>query len=248
MYLKLTTMIALFLTFFTAGEAQENLHLTLTRISFDSLVKHPCKDYISCIEDYKNQPLILAHLENFPKEGQLSLYVARPLAKNKSAKLYKIYDFQVEQLIDDYIYLPSCLFLPGERIEIIIVSQDKKELYSQEFIPNEIRGKNEKGEVLFTAELKILNSLTSYIISLDGFEEDEEVMFKSMSGHEVIEHPIVCNIKAAILYLPGVKTNKGGVGKLSLTRKNGEVISINLPWGNELNKYSSGNVVFDSED
>lgn len=247
MYLKLTIFLTLFLSTFAFSETEKKPQIEFIRLSYASLEEHESV-FLESVKPYGKHPIVLMDLENFPTEKRLDVYIHRPLIQDEQESV-KLYEFICKEGGENYISFLTCGFLPGERIGVTIKTKDGGFVYKTNFIPNAIRGKNKKEEVLLTAELKTLNEgKCTYALDLSGFSEKEEVIFKSVSGREISEHPMVCSKNCSVLIQPVVKRQKGGVGKVSLTRKSGEVISINLPWGDNLLEYFEGKLVFDPED
>lgn len=245
MYLKLSIFLLLFCSSFVPCKAENEPKVQFIRLSQKSLENHVCKDYVEFLEPLKMHPIILIRLENFPLDCKLSLNIKRPLINWEK----KLYDFLVADFIDSHIFLPTAYFFPGERVEMTIKAENEEIIYATTLIPNAIRGKNKNGKVIFTAELKFWNNgKPTYTLDLSEFS-NETVMFKSVSGKEVIEHPMACREGCCAAVQPAVKGRKGGMGRVTITRKNGETASVNLPWGEQFLEYlNKQELVFDPED
>ena len=87
-----------------------------------------------------------------------------------------------------------------------------------------------------------------YTLLIEGLEENEEVVLLSQSAHEKIEEKLKLCKTTVSSYFPAVIGIKGGIAKVSVKRKNGDVLSIDLMWGTEFEKYFNKRTRFFNRD
>jgi hypothetical protein len=75
---------------------------------------------------------------------------------------------------------------------------------------------------------------------LKGFSSSELLTFYSNSEGEKINTPMLVNRKKTFVFMPGVIGCETGVAFLGFERKNGEILTLEIPWGiKSSNKNSS---------
>lgn len=132
-------------------------------------------------------------------------------------------------------------FLPGERVTVKFACEDGT-VSSVDVVPYPLYDRNEKGDVIFHAELKNMKPV-GYEITGAGLKDGEELEFSTVAGKTKESFKVKYEEGKGIAYLPNIK--KGGLSGTShlvITRENGEKFDFNLPWGTQLSKYSKGKV------
>jgi hypothetical protein len=132
-------------------------------------------------------------------------------------------------------------FLPGERVTVKFACEDGT-VSSVDVVPYPLYDRNEKGDVIFHAELKN-TAPAGYEITADGLNEGEELEFLTTAGKSKETFKVKYQEGKGIAYLPSIK--KGGLSGTShlvITRENGEQFNFDLPWGTEFSKYSKGKI------
>ena len=79
---------------------------------------------------------------------------------------------------------------------------------------------------------KLIN-FNDYLISLEGFQENEPLEYVSVSGNNSTKMSLNYKDNFSLVYSAAAIGKEGGIANLSFTRKNGETIGLSLPWGNE---------------
>jgi hypothetical protein len=103
------------------------------------------------------------------------------------------------------------------------------------FAPRPLAIATKSGEIL--VEAKLLDPMgRSYSLKIRIAEELE---CTSLSGDEKIG-PFLIQGPAEMGTAPAVIGMKGGICKMEFKRKNGEVYTLELPWGVECTKYMLG--------
>lgn len=218
-----------------AAPAIERLFLTKQEME-----SHPDCIIRSLAEFEERHPSHLLFLRNFPVGKEIN-YSTKRLCQKESSYIFTS-ELTVDQdgiiTIDNtkaaFIYIPSKNFLLGERFSCQFTSKDEKFKEILSFIPNPLISKNDSKTVSIEAELKTLIPACFYSLKFDGFEENEKLTLISTSGNEKIENSFKLKKGLEISYSPDVEGEKGGIGHVSFKRKSGEIIQIDLPWGNQL--------------
>lgn len=122
--------------------------------------------------------------------------------------------------------------IPGERLVLSVQDINGNEIANHFFVPNPIIVKSSVDQVSFTAEL-----LSDDCYSITAKNLNEPIMFQSNSGKELMQQLITeSGDKWIMQYCPGVLGLNGGVGYVSFIRMSGEVLSMSLPWGIEIDR------------
>ncbi|MGA8164357.1 MAG: hypothetical protein WB791_04940 [Waddliaceae bacterium] len=127
-------------------------------------------------------------------------------------------------------------FIPGEKFNVSLLDKNNNLLGAITFIPYPLEKTSIDGKAKVIAEYSILQP-SFYSIKFEGFEKGEEVMFESLSGLEKIPKQKFNTDVPEIGYANGVVNQDGGKSRVTVERKNGEKIVLELPWGKEVLPY-----------
>lgn len=189
--------------------------------------------------------------KEFPVNKDIVFSIRRQLPKESPYK--EMFGFFINEQgllvssIDKHPFL--CVtargFLPGERVFCRFATKENDFKNEFSFIPNPIQVKNKYGAVLVEAE--IVNFFPAfYQCNFPGFKENEEIRTLSISGRERLKGKFKVSKKMTFITSPDVKGSDRGMSKLTFTRKTGEKIQVNLPWGREFIDYAEGNKIYKS--
>ncbi len=187
------------------------------------------------------------HLHGFPREKDLVFSFTRPIIKKTSVPCYER-SFQINKkgIIEGlypqqhpFIVITSAGFLPGEKVNVCIRSNDKT--IHQEFtlIPHPMQAESSDGKLSIEAEL-LSYLFTTYRLHVKGLKEGERYTFESRSGGETIKESRVFQAENVITSMPGVVGKKGGNATVFIRNEAGSEASIKLPWGDQLIPFFEG--------
>ena len=239
---KFLLMMGLFFLLVSAQtKAETPAKIEIERLYYENLKVHSCHCYLPFLKRLKKHPFYLLKLVHFPQKGKMTLLVNRPLLEKKE----KVYDFMIEQAPNQTIFISSATFLPGEKVEIMIEKEGQLLHEIVSFVPSPICIKEEDGTTLLTAETVFTTPhMDGFCIYLPNILEKEDIVMKSISGEEVIKSTINYSSQNGICLSPNVIGKSGGVCRVSFKRKNGQLIKVKIPWGNELHKYADPKYLF----
>lgn len=232
---------------------ESDLKLIVESIGLKSQYIHRCAP--SFISEIKRKHLgYIISLNNLP-DDELTLVIERPLMVYGFAgcppdQAVRKIPMTKEQLViqqKDLAFprplvmtLSSAGYVPGERIEIRILDKYDNELSQVAFIPSPLRARFNGGKAKVSFECISLES-SMYKISYSGFEKHEVVSVDSQSGFESIPtFPLEINENALTMFSNAVIGMNGGISQYTVTRKNGDKVTLKLPWGNKLIPYLRG--------
>lgn len=192
---------------------------------------------------------IIFRLEGYPKHKEIILDVKRLASLDPKAYEPKV-SFSIQ---DDGLMLitntqqrlqnivsSSRGFLPGERVVYRFRTADGAISKEISGVPTPAVLKTKDGKIALKAELISVNP-TVYKIDLPQMKEGEEYDLQSTSLGEITKAKPKYSASTPIHYAPaGGNKAKGGEGKLEIRRKNGEMYTIELPWGTALEVYLQG--------
>lgn len=129
-----------------------------------------------------------------------------------------------------FLLMSSRGFLPGEKIDYFLESEDGKDKLQITFTPNPIVRKSEIDHATVSASLKSANPAI-YFITLENFDPGEKIRYVSDFGSERLVMPIEYKEKMAVMHMPEVIGLNEGTNIVSFERTNGEILRLSLPWG-----------------
>ena len=129
------------------------------------------------------------------------------------------------------LVIGSIGYYPGE--STLFTLKDNTLTESVKIIPNPIQAKSSDDDAHANV---VLQNLFSFKIVLKGFKKNEKVLLEFSSYDEKIKHSITFSEDMTIDYMPQVIGKKSGFSKLNITRASGEVLTMTIPWGEELLK------------
>lgn len=130
----------------------------------------------------------------------------------------------------------SAGYIPGEPVTYSFIGPRKRVMEKITIVPNRLIAKSTSDNAAVEARLLQLHPV-SYAIKMSNFENNEELQFHSYSYDEKIEQSLNTRDYKMIHCMPGVIGKLGGIAKVTFTRKSGEVLSLEMPWGLEWVKY-----------
>lgn len=223
--------------------ATEAFNLSYETFSIDSILDPSGNKKLELIDPGHHKTVIT--IQDLPQSSSYVLRVKRPIFKNREVERVAT----LEDMLGasryfgaktPLFFISSLSFLPGEEIEFLIETKDKKHKSKPlRLCPNPLIAEIPKSHLKMTAKLvSILEG--GYLISLEGFKEGEKLTLHSVSGDEVIESDLNYSDNFAFFHLLAVIGMNGGVGTVSFIRENGEKLSLNLPWGDEHFEHLAG--------
>lgn len=213
------------------------VHATFLHPFLNSIPEYEC--FFSIFPDYSKTNLTFI---NFPINQTLEFYTRRKLLPKGDTYNFELSfsiledgSFQSKSKSIQKITMNALGFLPGERIEIKFLGIDSPFCHEISLIPNRLVAEN--GQFSVEAELLSFLPVTTYLITFDGLEEEENLTLKSITGSEIIEFELSCHGKYEMVHMPGISTRKGGNNLFEVTRKDGTKATLTLPWGIQIINY-----------
>ncbi|MFB5616944.1 MAG: hypothetical protein ACE5RS_07365 [Nitrosopumilus sp.] len=201
-------------------------------------------------------------VENLPKKNtSYNVKIERPLFKDMDKKLFtsmperivKIYSIdmlayqkRISYKFPVLLNIVSAGYLPGEKINVILLNKKKKELGKLSWIPNPIEKTFSDEKAKITIEYTLLKN-SWYTVTFSGFEKGEVVKVESSSGFEKLPATDFNVDQKRMRYSNGVIGGEGGVSCFTVVRKNGEKIVFKLPWGKSIFPYLRGEIPYGKE-
>lgn len=131
-------------------------------------------------------------------------------------------------------------FIPGEEITFLFKKDGALEYKKLSFCPRPIVVSDSEGRTLIKAVLASVEPVTQYYLNCSFNPKNRLVCFQSFSGNEHISEPLFQSEPMTIVSIPDVINQKGGVASLEFTYQDGQVYTLEFPWGQELIPYLLG--------
>ncbi len=148
---------------------------------------------------------------------------------------------QPELIIDSLV---CAGYLPGEKINYALFTDNNKIVAKTSLIPNPLEKMFSDGKAKIQMEYFGGNG-SWYAIKFTGFENEETISFQSISGTEEIpEQKFKVLNTVGMHYCNGVIGAEGGKSILTFRRASGDKVVFVLPWGYKLIPYLEGKVAF----
>ena len=164
-------------------------------------------------------------LEGLPKNSTISISrhcLLMGKMKGDRVKLGEINDFALG--------VSALGFIPGVPVSFTFKNSRNSINEKIVLVPNRIFAKSSKDNAMVEAKLTVVNP-AGYLIALEGFTEGEEILMRSVSYDEVIEHKFQFDKPISLMLTPGVLGKEGGIGRVTFVRSSGESLKLDLPWG-----------------
>lgn len=122
-------------------------------------------------------------------------------------------------------------YSPGESTDFILATQDLKIGASAHFVVHPLEVYSNNGTRI-SLEQRFPHGMF-YEVYGSGYEPNEELITTSKSEQEEMKTQCFADDKGEIhhMLMPFVKGVKNGKGSFTLTRKNGESLTVDYPWG-----------------
>lgn len=127
-------------------------------------------------------------------------------------------------------------YSPGECTDFILASSDFEIGASAHFVLHPLEAKSETGQLL-TLETRYPYG-QYYEAFAKGYSPHEQLITTSQSEHEVMKSTCNADENGEVhhMIMPYVKGIKNGYGSFTLTRLNGDSLTVKYPWGSENTK------------
>lgn len=224
--------------------------VTISLYSNELLVNNPRLAYLANVDpDHQKQ---VFEFSGFPQNEELIIF------KNNGEFLPEFNEEYRITILNDTHWLHygldgesfmfvSCKgFIPGYKHNYKITNESGtfKREFSFIHLPINVLSKNK--EFSLTAELTSIHPVGVYAFRFQGLQNGEELKIKSISGLEIETHTHVYREKDLLTFSFDTVDQKGGFGKLTITRKSGDQIQVELPWGEAFIDYIYGKKTFNS--
>lgn len=253
-YMRFMSLFIFFITWNLLYSNERDTHAAIDRVFLSSVEAtfHPDSEIRFYAEQDPGHPKSFLFIKGFPINKKINYMIKRSRLKDQPSK--NIIEFFVNEQGEIVLEIGSehtfpffCVssrgFLPGERISCHFTTEDGNFEKELDFIPNPIIAKNKSGTVFVEAEL-ITPFPAFYQFTFVGFQEDEVILYRSVSGPEQIEKTIKLTKENMIVGSPDVLDQHEGVGTSAFIRKTGEKLKLKLPWGIELFRYLRGEKIY----
>ena len=182
-------------------------------------------------------PIVCTYFREFSPNKKFTFHSSSPASEH--SVFCGSGEFATEEEGEFRLFVPLQICLPGQRLDMSLQAVDDEERVDYSFVPNPLIAKSKTDFASFSADLIAVGG-SLYTLNFKDFNKNEKLMFVSESSGEKIEHEINSSQYACISYSPEVVGLSGGLSKVSVKRKNGEILSLNLMWGEEFNDYIRG--------
>lgn len=169
-----------------------------------------------------------------PKNAAITVSLERLGASGKAAER------RSSSFGDIHFVVSSRGYLPGEKITVTMSSKDGlfKEDYS--FIPFPIVKSSKNKKLTVEASLISLPPATFYQFKFSGFKENEAIHFHSESEGEIVKNSFNFSKSTPFMFGPETLSKKGGHAQIVFKNSQGELVEMQLPWGEQLTEYRLG--------
>lgn len=122
-------------------------------------------------------------------------------------------------------------FMPGESVQFLLISQDKKDEIKAKVIPNPLEVKDKNGRCLAMELLD--DTCMNFLVTISQFTPDEDIQFFARSGKEVKvgKYKISKDGSLKVRFSSEAKEAKAGRGFLQIIAESGDKLSLNYDWG-----------------
>lgn len=145
----------------------------------------------------------------------------------------------------NFFWFSSFGYLPGERVYCRFHTADGKLNKEISWILIPMIAYNNAKTVSIEGELLAIHP-TIYDLRIKGLKEGEMFLFQSISGNEIIEHPVKFIQNLSISHMPGIVSISGGMNNITIISKTNGTITLRLPWGTMLPEYLVGKRIYKS--
>lgn len=190
-------------------------------------------------EEAPGYDLLIVRFHEYPESLAYNFIVEKTLSKTNRKErnsvigaMFKNLGRNIKEDVPCYIFLNRG-FLRGEKVNYRVETHDQQVQETAELIPNPVPVKGALHGIEPFVELKGIKP-TLYIITFKGMTKKETFQLESVSWKEKIVSESEIDSNTAIPFFPGVQGKEGGICYFSFKRKNGEKMTLELPWGKEL--------------
>ncbi len=131
-------------------------------------------------------------------------------------------------------------FIPGEKITFLFKKDRAFDYEKFHFSPRPIVVPDSAGRVLAKVELMSVEPVTQYNLECSFNRENRLIRIQSFSGNERVSQLLFQDEPMTIVCIPDVINQKGGIATCQLTYQDGQVYTLEFPWGQELVPYLLG--------
>ncbi len=176
--------------------------------------------------------------QGLPPGKNYSLFAASFITGNRYKKI-AAFDllpngtYQINGYQADALGIKGIQTVPGEPVFFMLQNSEHVILAADHLIPRPFLATSKKGTFSVEAIFLGLNP-TTYQLKLKGLDLDEEYHFASLSGDERIDRYVPFHENDFFSYNPGTVTAAGGSAQAIFTRRNGDLLTMEIPWGQKI--------------